>query len=217
MIDTIIILVAVFLLVVLLYRTKHRGTTAILISKSLLSALFVLTAILQPHPVPVFYYLILAGLIFCLMGDVFLALPQEKMFTPGLGAFLTGHVFYIIAFNSLTGFNQWFSWQPLVVVIISAAVFIWLWPRLDHMRLPVFLYVVVITIMVAGAWAVYRFSGCALIGQVFILGGAVLFYLSDLFVAVDRFVKEGYLNRLIGLPLYYLGQFLLAFSVGLVI
>ncbi|MEE9555863.1 MAG: lysoplasmalogenase, partial [Candidatus Adiutricales bacterium] len=177
----------------------------------------VLTAILQPHPVPVFYYLILAGLIFCLMGDVFLALPQEKMFTPGLGAFLTGHVFYIIAFNSLTGFNQWFSWQPLVVVIISAAVFIWLRPRLDHMRLPVFLYVVVITIMVAGAWAVYRFSGCALTGQVFILGGAVLFYLSDLFVAVDRFVKEGYINRLIGLPLYYLGQFLLAFSVGLVI
>ena len=216
MINTIIILVAVFLLVVLLYRTKHRGTRAELISKSLLSALFVLTAILQPHPVPVFYYLILAGLIFCLMGDVFLALPQEKMFTPGLGAFLTGHVFYIIAFNSLTGFNQWFSWQPLVVVIISAAVFIWLRPRLDHMRLPVFLYVVVITIMVAGAWAVYRFSGCALIGQVFILGGAVLFYLSDLFVAVDRFVKERYLNRLIGLPLYYLSQFLLAFSVGLV-
>lgn len=216
MIDTIIILAAVFLLAVLLYRTKHQRTRVVLISKSVLSALFVLTAILQPHPIPVFYYLILAGLIFCLMGDVFLALPQEKMFTPGLGAFLTGHVFYIIAFNSLTGFNQWFSWQPLVVVIISAAVFIWLWPRLDHMRLPVLLYVVVITIMVAGAWAVYRFSGCALIGQVFILGGAVLFYLSDLFVAVDRFVKEGYLNRLIGLPLYYLSQFLLAFSVGLV-
>ena len=216
MINTIIVLAAVFLLAVLLYRTKLQGTTAVLISKSLLSSLFVLAAILQPHPIPVFYYLILAGLIFCLMGDVFLALPEEKMFTPGLGAFLTGHVFYIIAFNSLTGFSQWFSWQPLVVVIISAAVFTWLRPRLGHMRWPVFLYVVVITIMVAGAWAVYRYSGCALIGQVFILGGAVLFYLSDLFVAVDRFVKERYINRLIGLPLYYLGQFLMAFSVGLV-
>jgi len=44
--------------------------------------------------------------------------------------------------------------------------------------------------------------------------GATCFYFSDLSVARDRFVQKGYINRLIGLPLYYLGQFLLAFSLG---
>lgn len=32
----------------------------------------------------------------------------------------------------------------------------------------------------------------------------------------DRFIKKQMLNRCIGLPLYYAGQFLLAFSVGVV-
>ncbi|TFG38533.1 MAG: hypothetical protein E4H39_00070 [Syntrophobacterales bacterium] len=46
--------------------------------------------------------------------------------------------------------------------------------------------------------------------------GALCFYFSDIFVARDRFFRKEFLNRLIGLPLYYLGQFLLAFSVGLI-
>jgi hypothetical protein len=46
--------------------------------------------------------------------------------------------------------------------------------------------------------------------------GALSFYVSDVFVARQRFVKSAFLNRLIGLPLYYGGQFMLAFSVGLI-
>jgi hypothetical protein len=45
--------------------------------------------------------------------------------------------------------------------------------------------------------------------------GAVSFYFSDVFVARDRFLKKEFLNRLTGLPMYYAGQFFLAFSVGL--
>ncbi|MBW2622789.1 MAG: lysoplasmalogenase [Deltaproteobacteria bacterium] len=215
MINTIIVLAAVLLLIVLLYCVKKQATRTTLIAKSTLSVMFMFAALVQSHPEPTFYYLILAGLIFCLMGDVFLALPQKKMFTMGLAAFLAGHVFYIISFLSLIGIDQWVSGPPLVVIGVSAAVLVWLWPHLDNMRLPVLFYVVVITVMVAGAWAVYRYSSCTLNGPLLILAGAVLFYLSDLFVAIDRFVKERFINRLIGLPLYYLGQFMLAFSVGL--
>jgi hypothetical protein len=45
--------------------------------------------------------------------------------------------------------------------------------------------------------------------------GALSFYFSDVFVARDRFIEQQFLNRLLGLPLYFAGQFLLAFSVGL--
>jgi len=44
--------------------------------------------------------------------------------------------------------------------------------------------------------------------------GAVLFFLSDLLVARDRFVAPGFGNRLLGLPLYYAAQLLLASAVG---
>jgi hypothetical protein len=51
------------------------------------------------------------------------------------------------------------------------------------------------------------------VGLVVFLLGHVSF-ISDISVARDRFNKE-YRSRLIGLPWYYLSQFLLAFSAGL--
>jgi hypothetical protein len=51
-------------------------------------------------------------------------------------------------------------------------------------------------------------------GRTLIIAGALCFYVSDIFIARHRFIKEEYLNRLLGLPLYYTGQFILAFSVG---
>jgi uncharacterized membrane protein YhhN len=50
--------------------------------------------------------------------------------------------------------------------------------------------------------------------QLGILAGAILFYVSDLFVARQRFVVNAHHNRQIGLPLYHAGQFLLAFSAA---
>jgi len=70
--------------------------------------------------------------------------------------------------------------------------------------------VVVITLMVTFAMGTYG----EVDGAVRVLG-AVAFYLSDLGVARDRFVSKGFVNRLVGLPLYYGGQLLLAYSVSL--
>ena len=44
--------------------------------------------------------------------------------------------------------------------------------------------------------------------------GALLFYLSDLTVARDRFVRPGLSNRVVGLPMYYAAQVVLALSAG---
>ena len=52
-------------------------------------------------------------------------------------------------------------------------------------------------------------------GRMAAFGGALAFYISDIFVARQRFLKAEFVNRLIGLPLYYSGQFMLAFSIGL--
>ena len=44
--------------------------------------------------------------------------------------------------------------------------------------------------------------------------GATAFFLSDIAVARNRFVAPGFTNRAWGLPLYYVGQVLLALSTG---
>jgi uncharacterized membrane protein YhhN len=83
------------------------------------------------------------------------------------------------------------------------------------MKRAVLLYIIVITVMVCGACSVAVDSGVPRWGRFAIFAGALCFYISDLFVARNRFVQRQFLNRAIGLPLYYAGQFLLAFSVGL--
>ena len=42
-----------------------------------------------------------------------------------------------------------------------------------------------------------------------------MFYLSDIMVARDQFVVNAYINRIVGLPLYYGAQFIFASVTGL--
>jgi uncharacterized membrane protein YhhN len=183
--------------------------------KSALSFLFVMTALLQLHSIPAYYRYLLVGLIFCLIGDVCLALPQKKAFLAGLLVFLVGHVCYILSFLFLVPIFRWFSTGVFVIFAVSALIFFWLRPHLRSMLFPVLLYILVITVMASGAWTVFWKSSFQISGRAFILMGSFCFYFSDLFVARNKFIKEEYRNRLLGLPLYYTGQFMLAFSIGL--
>jgi len=215
MMNVLIIILGIILLFGLLYYEKKNDRKPLLIVKSILSLLFVMTALLQPHLFPAYYHTLFIGLIFCFIGDVCLALPQEKAFMGGLIAFLIGHILYIFSFSSLIQIDQWISGLSFYLFGISALIFLWLRPHLKSMLIPVLLYIVVITVMLSGAWAVFLKSSFQTSGKTLLLAGSLCFYFSDVFVARDKFIKEEYRNRLLGLPLYYTGQFLLAFSVGL--
>jgi uncharacterized membrane protein YhhN len=215
MMNVSIIIFAIILLFGLLYYEKKKNRMLLLITKSVLSLLFVMTALLQPHSVPAYFHYLFVGLIFCLIGDVCLALPQKKVFMGGLTAFWVGHVFYIFSFLSLTSIFHWISSGLLIIFVMSAFIFFWLRPHLRSMFIPVLLYILMITVMASGAWAVFWKSSYQISGRTLILIGSIFFYFSDLFVARNKFIKEEYRNRLLGLPLYYTGQFLLAFSIGL--
>jgi uncharacterized membrane protein YhhN len=216
MLNTLIIVLAILLLVGLLYFEKNGNQKGKVPTKTILSCLFIFTALVQTHPIPDYFLLLLVGLIFCLGGDVFLALPQDRMFLLGLVFFLLGHVFYAVCFFYVAEVSQWTWISGLVGLLVSGLVFWWLRPHLGSMLLPVIAYIVVISVMVFGAWTVFGDTKLRYAGRLLVLIGAVGFYLSDLFVARDRFVKSAFSNRLIGLPMYYCGQFLLAFSVGLI-
>ncbi|MCG6910642.1 MAG: lysoplasmalogenase [Deltaproteobacteria bacterium] len=214
MVNTAILIPAIFLLGLLLFFEKQENTKRMLPTKTALSGLFILAALVQPHPLMSYYQFVLIGLIFCLGGDVCLAMPQKKMFTLGLVSFLVGHLFYVLAFLKVAGFNILGVIGTLLTIGVSYGVFRWLKPHLGAMKIPVIAYIAVISAMVCGAWSIWGESGLPANGRLLVFIGALSFYVSDLFVARDRFLKNEFLNRFLGLPLYYAGQFMIAFSVG---
>ena len=208
-------LVLVLAVVLLVGLVKAEGTAdpkKILIFKTPLSLLFVLAWSLQPAQSAVFSSLVLCALLFCLVGDVLLALGSSKAFLAGLVSFLLGHVMYVAAFFKAAQVGSAMAVGMMVLVAISVFVWRWLQPHLGDMETPVLAYIVIISTMVCGAVGVAANGTIPKTAQLGILAGAVLFYCSDLFVARQRFVTDSDANRQVGLPLYYAGQFLLAFS-----
>jgi uncharacterized membrane protein YhhN len=209
-----VIVFAAGLLAGLLYCEKGEVPRARLTVKFLLSSLFIFAAVVQFHAIPFYYRFLLIGMIFCLGGDIFLALPGKNMFLFGLVSFLLGHVFYAAAFFYTAGFNPWTGFGLATSALAGAGVFTWLRPHLGSMKIPVICYILVISAMVAGAWSMMGAVELKPAGRLTAFIGALGFYVSDIFVARQRFLKMDFVNRLLGLPLYYGGQFMLAFSTG---
>ncbi|MCB2190925.1 MAG: lysoplasmalogenase [Deltaproteobacteria bacterium] len=205
---------AVLLLPGLLWAEREQRPGRVLAFKAPLSALFVLSALVLPHAQSSYFYLVLIGLILGLIGDVFLALKGDAPFKAGLVSFLLGHIAYVIAFAGLTSPSGWFRPGFLAICAVSGLVFLWLRPSLGKMLAPVLAYVVVITLMLLAAEAAVFNLALPRQPAWLIFGGALAFYFSDLCVARDRFKKPGWDNRLMGLPLYYGGQFAFAWSVS---
>ena len=189
---------------------EHRGLTLRRVAKPVASAGFLGLALTLGATASPYGWWILIGLVFGFVGDVALLGTARSWFLTGLVAFLIGHLMYVIAFLSAG-----VSLGPLVAgaAASAAAAFVvmrWLRPHLAaEMNVPVIAYVVIISAMMAAAVGATAAGNTRLI-----LIGATAFYLSDLAVARNRFVAPGPINRLWGLPLYYLGQLLLAWSVA---
>jgi uncharacterized membrane protein YhhN len=113
--------------------------------------------------------------------------------------------------------EQWCGdagWVAAVPAGVGLAVVIALWPRLGALRLPVIAYVATITAMVVAAVAAARGGALPDPERGRLVIGACVFFGSDLAVARDRFVATGFANKLWGLPAYYAGQLLLAWSIA---
>ncbi len=153
------------------------------------------------------------ALVLCLVGDVFLMLPQD-LFVPGLASFLLGHVAYVIGFVT-DGLVASRAGLGLVVVGIAMAtlgVVILRSVRAGdepELASPVTAYMLVISVMVV----------CAIgVGHPLAVLGAALFYASDACIAWNRFVVadgQGPTSRprLAIMTTYHLAQVALVLSL----
>ena len=155
---------------------------------------------------------ILVALFFSWWGDLLLIFTDKTLFLLGLIAFFIGHVAFAFAFACGHGIDPIWTGAAFVLLLVPAAIILpWLNKGLGSMRMPVYAYMIVISIMVALAAGTLGNAGTPLI----LIGGA-LFYVSDIFVARERFKKSDAWNRYVGLPLYYVAQLILAYTVLLV-
>ncbi|MCC6648886.1 MAG: lysoplasmalogenase [Polyangiaceae bacterium] len=153
---------------------------------------------------------VLAALVASMGGDVALIPRTPRTFLAGLGLFLLGHLLYACAFVARGASPGAAALALLPLSIVLALVARWLMPRVPaRMKAPVAAYMVVITAMVALAVGTVAARGDARI-----VVAAVAFYVSDLSVARDRFVQQGFSNKLWGWPLYFGAQLVFAATVG---
>ena len=192
----------------LLWAELRSYQTGIVIAKPAASTMFVVTALLAGALSSSYGQLILFGLVLSWLGDVFLIPKRQIYFVAGLGSFLLAHLAFSGAFLFLPLDMPGLAGATIAVSIFAAFTLRWLWPHLpDKLRLAVVAYVGAISLMVALAGGTTTAAGLSL------LIGAVLFAVSDLFVARERFVQSAVANRLWGLPLYYSAQLVFALSI----
>lgn len=172
---------------------------------------FILIALCVGVPETLYTQLVLLGLIACAFGDIFLlSRSSQKLFLAGMASFALGHFAYLTAFVLLPsdGYTLMDFVKSGVVIFAGFGIYNWLKPHLPKdMKIPVTIYVFIILIMVINALRLPA-DGPLLLAMV----GAVMFAVSDIFVARDRFVSPSPKNALAITPLYFGAQALIALS-----
>jgi len=146
------------------------------------------------------------ALVFSLIGDMALMGRTNRAFLVGLSAFLLGHVAFVVAFV-LRGLSWPYAVAALpLLALVTVPIARWLLPCVPSaMRAPVIAYITVIGTMVVCAIATHGYVSAPAL-----LLAAVMFFVSDLAVARQKFVAPDGLNRYWGLPLYFGAQLIFA-------
>ena len=207
-------IIAVFVFVLVFSHLKEN-MKGVYISKPIATLLVIITALLSltiPETTSKYTILIVVGLIFCYGGDIALMfMESKKAFLIGLVLFLLGHVVYAITFLMYGGMSGEIIWISLILLILTVLFYMYLYPGLGKMKVPVAFYVLIISAMVTFAVATL-FSGTVPKTTAWLITlGSISFFLSDVVVAINRFRIPLKYDRL-SLIAYYLGQLLIAIS-----
>ena len=188
--------------------------------KSIASALFVVSGIsnlvfaimAKEERNKLFKYFMTIGLVFACIGDILLI--DGAYFIEGAIFFAIGHVFFFVGYSLL----QKLCWRDLIigliifaialVVILAVPVF-----EFQNMLAIVIVYAFIISFMLGKAIS-NAFSKEYKIGNLIILIGSLLFFLSDLMLLFNVFTNfDTNVFSILCLALYYPAEILLACSI----
>lgn len=157
---------------------------------------------------------VLIGLALSFGGDIALMFQtNRKAFMIGLVLFLLAHVAYAVTFTLLSSLQAIVWLAALALAAIGVGIYRLFRSGLGTMKVSVIVYIVVISVMVNQAAATFNSSTFSATQSWMIAIGAVLFYVSDVILAANRFWKPFQYNR-ISLAFYYAGQALIALAAS---
>lgn len=165
-------------------------------------------------------YLFLLGLVFSMAGDIFL-LRQGSWFLLGLVAFLIGYFSYTLGFN-YRSFPINLA-TPFVIVLVSLPA-AQLYRRIaaglsesgnGRLKIPVLIFSINISLMVVSALLtlVQPEWRWLTIPSWLVTSGAILLFISDSLLALNRFVSPVKHGDLLVIVAYHLGQILITSGV----
>ena len=157
---------------------------------------------------------ILAGLLACAAGDVFLlARKSHRLFIAGMVAFALGHIIYSFGLMAHgLGQGEIFEQKNILaitatIIMICLSAVVHIIPKTERdMKFPVIIYSVIITTMCVLAALTYN---------IILIIAALAFATSDYFVGMDRFIDPKKYWALAITPLYFGAQALFAMSVAI--
>lgn len=179
--------------------------------------------------------LVMFGLFFGWLGDLFLGYPSKKIAVFGIGlfAFLGGHIFYIAAFQKAIYVrypqSAAFAWYEilLVLALVGLVVFYALKKKINIksiMAVPVVMYAVTISCMLVkalrlcvGEW-LYGMNDHMLALFLTVAIGAVMFVLSDGSLGILLFAgqEKNRPLKFFNIGTYFAAQILLASSIFII-
>jgi uncharacterized membrane protein YhhN len=159
------------------------------------------------------------GILLSLTGDVLLMVSLDRFFLAGLVVFLLVHVAYLIGFNiPVPDISAWGFVLAIIVGLGGMRVIRRILAALaangqDRMRTPIIIYGTVISLMLLSAMMkltdfAWNANAAALVGV-----GALLFFISDIILAWNKFVSPIQHGRIYNIGAYHLGQIALIAGV----
>lgn len=166
-----------------------------------------------------YYLLILTGLTCGLIGDIFLALKkiyiykEETFFLLGIAAFLSGHIFYIAAYNMIIPINEYDFIFGLILICILYYIYNSLNINLRHINFAVASYAAVLSFLAGKSISIFLSStGQTLNIMIFL--GTISFFISDFFVAMSSFYNRiSKIYPVLVHAFYFPAQIMIALSV----
>jgi uncharacterized membrane protein YhhN len=154
--------------------------------------------------------LLLGALLFSWLGDAVLMLDKMfgSLFIYGLLAFLIAHIFYILYFlrirRSSAGAQSGVI-GALIVLAYMAVFYLYLFPYLGGLKIPVLVYATAISLMLISSFRAFD----AETGGKISVAGTLIFALSDSILAFNRFVSPFEYAPIAIMLTYGIAQFLI--------
>lgn len=185
----------------------HKNKFILYVFKPLTTILILIIAVISSYDLQNNYkFLIYGALLFSLLGDVMLMLPNKFLY--GLVSFLMAHIIFTYGFYYLG--QSFHLWLMILFIVCALSIYAYLFPTLGKYKYPVLIYVLTIFTMAWRAWEYFMQANDN--GSLIIAIATLIFIVSDTNIALNKFKKPFKAAELIILSTYFISIWLISIA-----